>query len=71
MWNNKYSYTAFSFLPYSDHTYKQAPFETCDKETYEKLSAFLTEINLDKVVELEDKTTLADNLACFGGACEL
>lgn len=71
LWNNKYSYTALSFLPYSDHTYKQAPFETCDKETYEKLSAFLTEINLDKVVELEDKTTLADNLACFGGACEL
>ena len=37
MWDNKNNYNGLSVLPFSDHTYMQAPFEDCDKETYEKL----------------------------------
>ena len=71
MWDNKESYNGLSVLPYSDHTYKQAPFEDCTKETYEKLINTLKNIDLTKVIELDDNTDLSGELACAGGACEV
>ena len=37
MWENRSVYNGLSVLPYSDHSYVQAPFEDCSKETYEAL----------------------------------
>ena len=71
MWDNKNNYNGLSVLPYSDHTYKQAPFEDCTKEEYEALLPTLKEVNLDNVVELEDNTDLKGEAACAGGACEV
>ena len=71
MWKNKKFYNGLSVLPYDGHTYKQAPFEDCDEETYNKLMSTLTEIDLEKVVETEDLTDLAGEVACAGGACEV
>ncbi len=71
MWNNRHNYNGLSVLPYSDHSYKQAPFEDCDQEKYEKLLTTLVEVNLDNVVEIEDNTDLKGELACAGGACEI
>jgi len=71
MWKNKKFYNGLSVLPYDGHTYKQAPFEDCDEETYNKLMSTLTEIDLEKVVEAEDLTDLAGEIACAGGACEV
>lgn len=71
MWENKHNYNGLSVLPYSDHTYMQAPFEDCDEETYNKLFTTLADINLDNVIEIEDNTDLKGEAACAGGACEI
>jgi len=71
MWDNRNSYNGLSVLPFSDHTYKQAPFEDCSKETYEALMGSLTNIDLTKVKEEEDNTDLKGEVACAGGACEI
>jgi ribonucleoside-triphosphate reductase len=71
MWENKNNYNGLSVLPYSDHSYKQAPFEDCEQETYEKLLTTLVEVNLDNVIEIEDNTNLKGEAACAGGACEI
>jgi ribonucleoside-diphosphate reductase alpha chain len=71
MWENKHNYNGLSVLPYSDHSYKQAPFEDCTKEEYESLLPSLKVVNLDKVVEIDDNTNLTGELACAGGACEI
>ena len=71
MWDNRNSYNGLSVLPFSDHTYKQAPFEDCSKETYEALMAALTSIDLTQINEEEDNTDLKGEVACAGGACEI
>jgi len=71
MWENKHNYNGLSVLPYSDHTYVQAPFEDCDEETYEKLFTTLVDVDLDNVIEIEDNTDLKGEAACAGGACEI
>ena len=71
MWENKHNYNGLSVLPYSDHTYMQAPFEDCDEETYNKLFTTLADVNLDNVIEIEDNTDLKGEAACAGGACEI
>ena len=71
MWDNKHNYNGLSVLPYSEHSYKQAPFEDCTKEEYEALLPSLKVINLDNVVEVDDNTDLTGELACAGGACEI
>ena len=71
MWDNKHNYNGLSVLPFSEHSYKQAPFEDCSKEEYESLMPSLKEVNLDNVVELDDNTDLTGELACANGACEI
>jgi ribonucleoside-triphosphate reductase (thioredoxin) len=71
MWNNKDHYNGLSVLPYADHTYKQAPFEDITEDEYHELMESLSNIDLSKVVELDDDTNLSGELACAGGACEI
>ena len=71
MWDNKEFYNGLSVLPYDGGTYIQAPFEDCTKEKYEELMKTLHDVDLSKVVELEDTTDLSGELACAGGACEV
>ena len=71
MWNNRDSYNGISVLPYDGGTYQQAPFEDCDRETFERMMESLTAVDLTKVVELTDETDLSGELACAGGACEI
>ena len=71
MWDNRRAYNGLSVLPHSDHTYKQAPFEDCTKEEYEEMIQNLHNIDLTKVVEMDDNTNLAGELACSGGSCEV
>ena len=58
-------------LPFDGGTYVQAPFQDCDKETYEKMLPLLKNINLDLVIELDDQTDLAGEVACGAGGCEI
>ncbi len=71
MWDNKDVYNGLSVLPWSDHTYKQAPFEDCTKADYEEGIEVLRDIDLSKIVEADDNTDLTGELACAGGACEI
>jgi ribonucleoside-triphosphate reductase len=69
MWKHRDVYNGLAVLPYSDHTYIQAPFEDCTKEKYEELLASLIQIDLTKIIELDDNTNLSGELACAGGTC--
>ncbi len=71
MWKNREHYNGLSVLPYNGGTYVQAPFEDCDIETYNKMLTTLKDVDLSKIVELDDDTDLSGELACAGGACEI
>ena len=71
MWENHGKYNGLSVLPFSEHTYKQAPFEDCSKERYEALVQSLENIDLTQVIEGEDNTDLQGELACAAGNCEI
>ena len=71
MWENRDHYNGLSVLPFSDHTYKQAPFEDCDEETYTSMLSSLQSVNLDLINEEDDDTNLSGELACAGGSCEI
>jgi len=71
MWNNRKHYNGLSVLPFDGGTYTQAPFEDIDEGTYINKLQHLTNINLENVIETEDNTDLAGELACAGGACEI
>src|SRR5690606_11681686 len=71
MWENKDSYNGISVLPYSGHTYQQAPFEDITEEQYDNLVGKLTAIDLRNVVEANDNTSLQSEAACAGNQCEV
>lgn len=71
MWDNREHYNGLSVLPYNGGTYQQAPFEDCDVEKYESMMKSLSNVNLAKIVELQDNTDLSGEVACAGGACEI
>ena len=71
MWENKEFYNGLSVLNYDGGSYKQAPFEDISEEKYNQLMQTLHDVDLSKVVELDDNTDLSGELACAGGACEI
>ena len=71
MWENRNHYTGLAVLPYNGGTYTQAPFEDITKKTYNEMMKSLTDVDLTQIVELEDETNLAGELACAGGSCEI
>lgn len=71
LYNNFDDCSGVSFLPYSDHSYQQAPYEAIDEETYKELKKTSpTQISWD-ITENSDVTEGAQTLACTGGACEI
>ena len=66
--------SGISFLPHSDHTYRQAPYQDCTKEEYlaaiEKMPKNVDWGMLTKY-EKEDKTTGTQQFACSANGCEL
>ena len=71
MWKNKNLFNGLSVLPYDGGSYVQAPFENIDQDTFHKLYAQLKTIDLRNVVEDQDNTDLANEVACAGGSCEV
>jgi ribonucleoside-diphosphate reductase alpha chain len=75
-WVYKYfdELSGISFLPYSDHTYKQAPYQDITKSDYDTLVSQMP-VNIDwnalSLYETEDTTTGTQALACVSGECEL
>jgi ribonucleoside-triphosphate reductase len=64
-----------SFLPHTEHTYKQAPYEEISKEKYQELVEQMLGITFSwsdlSGYETSDLTIGAQELACKGGVCEL
>lgn len=63
-----------SFLPHSDHTYQQAPYQDCSKEDYDTLISVMPErIDWAKLSEYEkeDTTKGSQTFACSSGVCEI
>jgi ribonucleoside-diphosphate reductase alpha chain len=74
VWEHFDEVSGISFLPYSDHTYKQAPYQDCTEEEYlEALAKMPSAINWDalSLYETEDTTTGTQALACVAGECEI
>ena len=71
VYNNFDTVSGISFLPYSDHSYVQAPYEEIEKAEYEALSKAMPKTIEWDINELEDDTTGSQELACVGGSCEL
>ena len=63
-----------SFLPHSDHSYQQAPYEDCTKKEYNELAKKMpksVDWDLISEYELTDTTVGTKTLACTGSVCEL
>ena len=63
-----------SFLPFSDHVYRQAPYQDCSEEEYQELMAQMPEgVDWIKLTEYENKdmTVGSQELACSAGNCEI
>ena len=64
-----------SFLPFSDHTYRQAPYQDCTEEEYEtfktNMPADVDWMELLAKYESTDMTEGAQELACVAGLCEI
>jgi len=63
-----------SFLPHSDHTYQQAPYQECSREEYEELAAKMPK-SIDwaglALYEAEDNTSGMQTMACSADSCEI
>ena len=72
VWEHFSEISGVSFLPHSDHTYVQAPYQDCTKKEYEDLLKKTPKtIDWKEFVELDDNTVGAQTLACTGGSCEI
>ena len=63
-----------SFLPHSDHTYQQAPYQDCTKEQYEEMLELMpSSIDWEELndYESEDNTVSMQTMACSGDSCEI
>ena len=63
-----------SFLPHSDHTYQQAPYQDCGKSEYEQLLSLMPKaIDWTSLAdyEKEDNTSGSQTMACSGDSCEI
>ena len=64
--------SGISFLPHSDHSYVQAPYQECTKEDYEALKKETpNNINFSELIEDDDNTEGAQTMACVGTSCEI
>ena len=74
VWNHLDEISGISFLPFSDHVYKQAPYQDIDKETYIKeLKNLPQSVNWEELAnyEREDNTSGTQTYACSGDSCEV
>lgn len=66
--------SGISFLPYADHSYRQAPYQDCTKEEYEALLEKMpkgVDWSLLSKYEKEDNTVGNQTFACSGDKCEV
>ena len=64
--------SGISFLPHTDHSYVQAPYQECTKEEFRQaLKETPQLINFEELIETDDNTEGAQTLACVGASCDV
>lgn len=71
MWDKRDEYNGIAVLPYMGGSYPQMPFEDITKQEFDEMAADMRSINLTNVIEEEDNTDLAGEIACGSGGCEV
>ena len=74
VWRNFDKVSGISFLPHTDHSYRQAPYQDCTEEEYQELLEKMPD-SVDwselETYEVEDNTKGTQTFACSGDACEV
>lgn len=72
VWDHFDEISGVAFLPHSDHSYKQAPYEEITDEEYEEaIKTFPKEIDWEAFKEEFDNTVGSQEFACTGNKCEV
>ena len=72
VWKHFDEVSGISFLPHSNHTYQQAPYEDIDEAQYKELASKMpASVDWNELVEKDDNTEGSQTLACVGGSCEI
>lgn len=73
VWENFDIVSGVSFLPHSNHNYRQAPYQEITQEEYETMASGFPEIDWSLLTkyETDDQTTSTKELACTAGGCEI
>ena len=72
VWKHFDEISGISFLPWDGGSYRQAPYEEINEETYNLLlTGMPPEVNWDDFIEMDDNVEGAQTLACTAGACEI
>jgi ribonucleoside-diphosphate reductase alpha chain len=70
VWNHFDEVSGVSFLPHTEHTYRQAPYQEITEQEYLDLVAKMPEFDF-VFSEEYDTTSGSQELACVAGTCEL
>ena len=74
VWENFDYISGISFLPFSEHVYRQAPYQDCTEEEYKEALTRMPK-NVDwaelSKYESQDYTVASQELACTAGGCEI
>jgi ribonucleoside-diphosphate reductase alpha chain len=74
VWQNFNDVSGVSFLPLSEHSYQQAPYQEITEEQYDELANVQPSFDALAASAFEsghDSTTGSQELACAAGNCEL
>lgn len=72
VWKHFDEISGVSFLPHSDHTYPQAPYQDATVDEVKALEKVTpTKLDWSVFIEQDDNTTGAQELACSSGSCEI
>ena len=73
MYRNFDKLAGVSFLPHSDHSYRQAPYTECTQVEYEDLLSRMPNFDWDALshFEKDDSTVNTKELACTSGVCDI
>jgi ribonucleoside-diphosphate reductase alpha chain len=73
IWTNKNYIGGMSFLPESNAQYEQMPYVEISQDAYKRLIVKFPVIDWDMLTEFEqeDYTTVAQEVACTAGQCEI
>jgi ribonucleoside-diphosphate reductase alpha chain len=74
VWDNFDTISGISFLPFSDHTYRQAPYQDCTEDEFKGLFKKIPQdVDWSELSKYEqrDYTVASQELACSADGCEI